>query len=88
MREIGRVLKEGRMALKLEIEDVAKKTCINPHYIRAMEDGRFQIIPKVFDKGYLKIYANFLHIDSRQIIALYEQKRSRSAEQLTAPQTA
>lgn len=88
MRDIGRVLKEGRVALGLEIGDIATKTCINPHYIRAMEDGKFQIIPKVFDKGYLKIYARFLHIDINNILAMYEQQKTRAAEQLSAPKTA
>jgi cytoskeletal protein RodZ len=88
MRDIGRVLKEGRVALGLEIGDIAKRTCINPHYIRAMEDGKFQIIPKVFDRGYLKIYANFLHIDINTILGMYEQKQSCTAEQVAAPKTA
>jgi cytoskeletal protein RodZ len=88
MRDIGRVLKEGRVALGLEIGDIATKTCINPHYIRAMEDGKFQIIPKVFDKGYLKIYAHFLHIDINAILAMYEQQKSSAAERLSPPKTA
>ena len=53
-----------------------------------MEDGKFQIIPKVFDKGYLKIYARFLHIDINNILAMYEQQKTRAAEQLSAPKTA
>ncbi len=89
MREIGSILKEGRQALGLEITDVAKRTCINPHYIRAMEDGKFQIIPKVFDKGYLKIYANFLHIDIHRMLSLYEQKKRQPVQHpLAAPQSA
>ena len=91
MREIGRLLKEGRLALGLEIGDVARQTCISSHYIRALEDGKFQIIPKVFDKGYLKIYANFLHIDIKPLMALYEQKKSQAAAplpQVSASKTA
>jgi cytoskeletal protein RodZ len=87
MREIGQVLKEGRLALGLEIGEIAKKTCISAHYLKAMEEGRFQIIPKVFDKGYLKIYANFLHIELKPILALYEQQVKKS-EKLAAHQTA
>ncbi len=89
MREIGRVLKEGRLALGLEIGDIARQTCISGHYIRAMEDGKFQIIPKVFDRGYLKIYAKFLHIDIKPILAMYEQSQAPQAvQQLAAPKTA
>lgn len=88
MHDIGRVLKEGRLALGLEIGDIARQTCISAHYIRAMEDGRFQIIPKVFDKGYLKIYAKYLHIDIKAVLAMYERKTSRAAEPLAGPKTA
>jgi len=75
MNDIGRMLKEGRIARGLEITDIAKRTCICSRYLKAMEDGKFQIIPKVFDKGYLKIYANLLEIDTTSLLALYEQKK-------------
>jgi cytoskeleton protein RodZ len=75
MHDIGRILKEGRMARGLELGDIAKRTCISAYYLKAMEEGRFHIIPKVFDKGYLKIYANVLNMDTKPLLALYEQKR-------------
>ncbi len=76
MRDIGRVLKEGRVARGLDIVDIAKRTCINAYYLRAMEEGRFHIVPKVFDRGYLKIYANLLDMDTKPLLALYEQKKN------------
>ena len=74
MNDIGRILKEGRIACGLEINDIARRTCICSRYLKAMEDGKFQIIPKVFDRGYLKIYANLLKIDAAFLLTLYEQK--------------
>ncbi len=79
MRDIGLALKEKRLARGLDIGDIAKKTCINPYYLRAMEDGRFHIIPKVYDRGYLKIYANLLHMDTKPLLALYEEQRKTGA---------
>jgi cytoskeletal protein RodZ len=81
MRDIGRALREERMAMGLDIDDVARRTCINAYYLKAMEDGRFNIIPKVFDRGYLKIYANLLHLDTKPLLALYEQKKSIPVDQ-------
>jgi cytoskeletal protein RodZ len=75
MHDIGRILKEEREARGLEIGDVARRTCICSRYLLAMEEGRFQIIPKVFDRGYLKIYANHLNIDSRPLLALYDRNK-------------
>ena len=74
MHDIGRLLKERRMACGLEIGDVARKTCISVHYLKAMEEGRFHHIPKVFDKGYLKIYARLLELDSQPLLSMYEQR--------------
>ena len=74
MHDIGRLLKESRMARGLAIGDVARKTCISVHYLKAMEEGRFQNIPKVFDKGYLRIYARLLELDSQPLLSLYEQR--------------
>lgn len=88
MREIGRVLREGRIALGLEIGNVAQRTRISPYYLRALEEGRFQIIPKVFDKGYLKIYANFLHIDFKPILAMFDERRNRESERFPASKSA
>jgi cytoskeletal protein RodZ len=77
MRDIGRVLKEGRVARGLDIGDIARQTCISAHYLKDMEEGRFNRIPNVFDRGYLKIYANFLALDAKPLLALYEQEKSR-----------
>jgi cytoskeleton protein RodZ len=73
MREIGRILREARIARNLDIADVAQKTYISGHYLAAMEDGRFHVIPKVFDRGYLKIYAKLLDMDAKPILALYDR---------------
>jgi len=77
MEGIGRTLKEGRVARGLDIVEIARRTCINARYLRAMEEGRFNVIPRVFDKGYLKIYATLLEIDADPLLALYEQHRSQ-----------
>jgi cytoskeleton protein RodZ len=82
MSDIGHVLKQGRIALGLDIEDIAKRTCISGRYLRAMENDQFEVIPKVYDKGYLKVYANFLHVDTKMLLTLYEQQiKSNSAIQ-------
>jgi cytoskeletal protein RodZ len=75
MHTIGRILKEERVARGLEVSDIARKTCICTRYVTAMEEGQFQNIPIVFDKGYLKIYANLLDLDSKPLLALYEQMK-------------
>ena len=87
MREIGMALKEERLARGLEIGDIARSTCISARYLKAMEEGKFQSIPTVFDKGYLKLYANALAMDTKHLLALYEQMKNPAAAPATAPGT-
>lgn len=86
MQDIGRILREGRTASGLDLGDIAKRTCISSRYLKAMEEGRFNIIPRYFDKGYLKIYANLLHLDAKSLLALYEEKQhGQPVEAANAP---
>jgi cytoskeleton protein RodZ len=80
MREIGRILREARIARNLDIAEVAQRTHISGHYLAAMEEGRFHVIPRVFDRGYLKIYVRLLDMDAKPILALYDrvQKETNS----------
>ena len=79
MQEIGRILRDERLARGLEIGDIARTTCICTRYLKAMEEGQFQTIPRVFDRGYLKIYANLLHIDAATLLAKYEMNRRNTS---------
>ncbi len=79
MQDIGRTLKESRIARGLDIGEIARRTCISARYLRAMEEGQFGIIPNVFDRGYLKIYAGILQIDAISLLARYEEQKNRSS---------
>ncbi|MDH4164536.1 MAG: helix-turn-helix domain-containing protein [Nitrospirota bacterium] len=76
MQDVGRILREERMARGFEISEVARRTCISLRYLKAMEEGRFNVIPNVFDRGYLKIYAKYLNIDATPLLALLDQKKA------------
>jgi cytoskeletal protein RodZ len=73
MTDIGRMLREERLARGLEISEIARRTCISIRFLHAIEEGRFQTIPSVYDKGYLKIYAKALDMDAARILALYNE---------------
>jgi len=75
MREIGRMLREQRIMRGLDINDVMRVTRVTGYYIKAMEEGKFHIIPKVYDRGYLKIYAGALGMDIKALLELYEKKQ-------------
>lgn len=87
-QDVGRILKEGRMALGLELGEVARQTCINPRYLRALEEGRFKVVPSVYDKAYLKIYAKLLKIDAPALLALYDLQKNGPPVVAAAPSQA
>ena len=74
MQELGRILREKRIERGLDISDIASKTRIRDYYLRAIEDDKFQAIPKTYYKGYLKIYATLLNLDACLLLTRYEQK--------------
>ncbi len=75
MREIGNILRENRIVRGFDINDITRMTRISGYYIKSMEEGKFHVIPKVYDRGYLKIYADTLGIDTKSLLDLYERKQ-------------
>jgi cytoskeleton protein RodZ len=67
-KEIGRVLKQRREALKITFEDVEKFVHIRPRYLLALEEGRLDDLPStVQGRGMLTNYAHFLEVDSNRL---------------------
>lgn len=86
MQDVGRILKEKRIAQGLEIGDLARKSRIRDSYLKAMEENRLQAIPIGYYKGYLRIYADFLGLDAAVLFALHDQKQRGPAPQQPASQ--
>ena len=71
-QHIGAYLRDTREHFKLRIEDVAKQLHIRPKYIVALEEGRLDELPgKVYTRGYINNYADFLGLDPEEILARY-----------------
>ncbi|MFH1201313.1 MAG: RodZ domain-containing protein [Candidatus Omnitrophota bacterium] len=71
MESIGERLKKTRESKKLSLAEVSKKTTINLDILTALEEDRFNILNKVYIKGFLKIYSSFLGLDPQKIIEDY-----------------
>lgn len=74
MSQLGKIMKAGRDALGLDVHEVAQRTRIRAYYIRAIEEGRFHVIPAAFDTAYVKLYAQLLGIDPKYALALYREE--------------
>lgn len=61
----GNELRERREALGLTVDDVFRKIRIPSHYVTALEDANFRVLPAVsYTVGFLRSYCDFLGLDA------------------------
>jgi cytoskeletal protein RodZ len=72
MGEIGEILRERRMALKIDVHDVEEATKIRAKYLRALENEEYNLLPGgAYVKSFLRTYADYLELDSRALVDQY-----------------
>ena len=65
--------KAKREALGLSLKDVFRRTRVNVAYLQAIENGAFHLLPEsIYAKNFIRSYARVLDIDSKLILARYE----------------
>ncbi len=73
MASIGEIFKDKRESLGLTLKDVEKSTNIRKRYLEAIENDDFDVIPgSAYVKGFMRVYASFLKIDSEPLIKEFE----------------
>jgi len=66
---VGKKLRETREAKKRTLAEAASATHIRLHYLKAMESGKFDVLPsKLQVKGFLRSYAGYLGLDPEPLI--------------------
>ncbi|MBN2543219.1 helix-turn-helix domain-containing protein [bacterium] len=74
MRELGEYLKQMREAQGVTLEDVAKKTKVNIKFLKAIEDGNWDLLPaKVYARGYINAYGEYLGADLGELKARFDK---------------
>src|SRR3972149_4324507 len=67
----GSILKEAREAKNLTIAQVVKATRIRAIYVHAMEADDYSMLPSPVQlRGFLRLYAEFLELNTKEIISL------------------
>jgi cytoskeletal protein RodZ len=74
MNDLGEYLKKEREKKGITLEEASKVTKIRKAYLLSIEDGDIGIQSPVFIKGFLKSYAEFLGLDSADVIEKYNDK--------------
>jgi hypothetical protein len=86
MPEIGQTLRETRMRNRVDITEVEAGTKIRAKYLRALENEEWDLLPgPTFVKTFLRSYADYLGLDSRQLVEEYKQRFERPATMELTP---
>ncbi|MBN1404735.1 MAG: DUF4115 domain-containing protein [Opitutales bacterium] len=79
---IGERLEEARSRKGISIREAAEATKVRGDYLLQMESNSFEInLPEVYVRGFLKIYSNFLRLDTKKIVEDYEAMRAGNRRQ-------
>ena len=86
MPEIGQTLRETRMRNRIDITEVEAGTKIRAKYLRALENEEWELLPgPTFVKTFLRSYADYLGLDSRQLVEEYKQRFERPSTMELTP---
>ncbi|MBM4342983.1 MAG: helix-turn-helix domain-containing protein [Deltaproteobacteria bacterium] len=78
MRTVGSQLRHTRQAKGLTVDAVARVTKLSRSAIAALEEDRFEDLPAaVYARGFLRIYAEFLELDSALLVGDYDAALAR-----------
>src|SRR6185369_9804288 len=68
MSSIGETLRRERQRRNLELEDVSRELKISHKFLEAIEDERFDALPRgVFAKSFVRQYARLLGLDEDEL---------------------
>lgn len=89
----GQQLRQAREKRQLTLEQAAKATHIRSHYLQALEADMFDSLPSATQaKGFLRIYAGFLNLDTQTLIDSFESQNtvldapaSQTSESVSSP---
>ena len=80
----GSILKLSRESKKLNIAQVVKGTRIRAIYIHALEADNYQMLPSSVQlKGFLRIYAEFLELNSHDVMSLLPSEYQPEEKEIT-----
>jgi cytoskeletal protein RodZ len=78
---LGEILRMQRESKGLTLEQAAEDTRIREKFLAALETGDHHALPgAVYTKGFLRNYAEYLDLDSADLVALYTAERVGTPE--------
>src|SRR5207247_10080863 len=73
---LGEQLRAQRERKSITLEQAAADTRIREKFLKALEDGDYQSLPgAVYTRGFLRNYADYLDLETDELVMLYQQER-------------
>jgi len=73
---LGEKLKKLRADKRISLGEISRVTRIQTTYLESLEEGDYDNLPAdVYVKGFLRSYADFMGVDERALVKLYEKER-------------
>ena len=74
MEPPGKYLKTERELSGLSIEEAAESTKIREHFLKAIEEDRYELLPPgLYLRGFLMAYAKYLGLDPNDVLLRYKK---------------
>ncbi len=72
MGRIGETLRKARELREIDLREISDATKISIRFLEAIEENRFEMLPGgVFNKGFIRAYANYIGLDSQAMVDNY-----------------
>lgn len=72
---LGERLAKLRKNQELSIEEFAKEIKIRRDYIKALEQGNYQLLPtKVYARGFINAYAKYFNVSKEKLVKIFDRE--------------
>ena len=66
------ILKEKRKTKQISLKEMSEYTKINIGYLESLESGKFDTLPNVYTRLFLRSYCEYIGLDSKEILDEYQ----------------
>lgn len=89
IQDVGKQLRLARLAQEITLEQVSKELHIRTRYLKALEEGDLSILPSAVQvRGFLRSYADYLNLDSQQLLDSLQKPVTQPDQKVTPPSEA
>ncbi len=80
VQEFGRELINARKFKNISLEQIAEETKISIHYLKAMEDGEWDVLPRPYMEVFLRAYAEAAGMNVPKVMKKYREMVRRESD--------